>query len=262
MFTLSEITNKELDVKVAGNNAQEPFSGEQNTTHTFEQPQNGIVVSNDGASSIFVKVNKYVFEVKAGEVFQETFYPFTEVQITSSGVPFRAYGKSVGGVGLFIVEPEYFIPPTNTTVAGTNATAYKGSEFTMLKDQKLHYVAHNGDVATWQIWEVVGNNLSTLVSSGTYNPEKDGEGYAISNLDTPLVLTKGKKYILISKHNSGNYQFVWNGTITTMQPNVAFPRNTASMTITGRSFQSATAAQGTALSGSDYVYDIKLGLEG
>ncbi|MFP7414374.1 hypothetical protein [Priestia filamentosa] len=249
------------EMQLTGNNAQQPFSGDQTTTHKFDQPQNALVVSNDGDNSVFVKVNKFVFEVKAGEVFTETFYPFTEVQITSNGVPFRAYGKGVGGVATFLIQEEYFVPLTQAKAVGTNSIPYKGSEFTMTKDQTLHYVAQYANVSSWQLWEVPENALTTLVASGDYEAEKDGEGYAISHLANPVSLVNGKKYVLISKLVTASYNFVWNQ-MTTNQPRMTYPITTASFTVTGRSFSLDTAAVGSAMTANNYVYDIKLGLEG
>jgi len=73
-------------------NAKEPFSGSQDTTHTFSTPMTGFCISNDGDQDLTFTIGTDTFTVKAGEVFSEDFEEFTEVTITTT-VPFRAYGR-------------------------------------------------------------------------------------------------------------------------------------------------------------------------
>jgi hypothetical protein len=72
--------------------AKEPFSGSANMTKTFTTTMRGFVISNDGAADLTFTIGAYTFKVKAGEVFEETFAPFTSVSIVATSA-YRAYGR-------------------------------------------------------------------------------------------------------------------------------------------------------------------------
>lgn len=82
-----------LPVQEQGGNASEPFSGSATVTHTFTKPMRYFVITNDDATSALTfTIGTSTFTVKAGEVFEERFAPFTQVTITTT-VAFRAYGR-------------------------------------------------------------------------------------------------------------------------------------------------------------------------
>ncbi|NOU68397.1 hypothetical protein GC096_30685 [Paenibacillus sp. LMG 31461] len=72
--------------------AKEPFSGTTNMTKTFTTPMMGFVISNDGMADLSFSIETDMYKVKAGEVFEEYFKPFTVVSIVATGA-FRAYGR-------------------------------------------------------------------------------------------------------------------------------------------------------------------------
>lgn len=85
-------SNGSSDMVLTGSNAKEPFNGTTNISKTFTQSMRGFVITNDGASDLTFTIGTTTFIVKAGEVFQEYFAPFTQVTITTT-VPYRAYGR-------------------------------------------------------------------------------------------------------------------------------------------------------------------------
>ncbi|MEW9697958.1 hypothetical protein [Paenibacillus sp. SI8] len=80
------------EVVLSGGNAKEPFNGSTTTTKTFTKAMNGLVISNDGASDLTFTIGADTYTVRAGEVFDDRFDPFTQVTVTTS-VAFRAYGR-------------------------------------------------------------------------------------------------------------------------------------------------------------------------
>lgn len=75
-----------------GNNIMKDyFTGSTNVTHPFQQLMSGFVISNDGTSDLTITINSLTITVKSGEVFGESFEPFSQVSINTN-VPYRAYG--------------------------------------------------------------------------------------------------------------------------------------------------------------------------
>lgn len=83
--------NGNLKTSISGSLAKEPFSGSANVTHTFTQPMNGFVISNDGTADLTFTIGTDTYTVKQGEVFKERFTSFTQVIITTT-MAYRAYG--------------------------------------------------------------------------------------------------------------------------------------------------------------------------
>ncbi|GEC93922.1 hypothetical protein [Brevibacillus brevis] len=79
-------------VQLRGLSAKEPISGSADTDHIFNEPMYGFVIKNDGTNDLTFTINNYTFTVKEGEVFEDSFEPFTQVTIKTTS-PFRAYGK-------------------------------------------------------------------------------------------------------------------------------------------------------------------------
>ncbi|MET3288376.1 hypothetical protein EDM56_04345 [Brevibacillus fluminis] len=79
-------------VQIKGKAAKEPFSGNTDTTYTFSTAMHEFVIINDGNSELTVGLNGFLFTVKAGELFDEQFEPFSEVTVKTTS-PFRAYAR-------------------------------------------------------------------------------------------------------------------------------------------------------------------------
>lgn len=93
---------------------KESFSGSSSIIKAFSEDMHGFVIANDGTGDITFVINEDAFVVKAGEVFEENFDAFNIVNITSNGVPFRAYSKALmDGMGNDATAPE---PITNLTI--------------------------------------------------------------------------------------------------------------------------------------------------
>jgi hypothetical protein len=249
-----------------GGNAQEPFKGETDYTHTFSKPMTGFVIKNSGIYDIDIIINNYTFTVEAGESFEDTFYPFTEVKIRGNS-KFKAYGKGSGGIATFVIIDEFFAPRADVAniSPSTNSTKkYKASMFKMNKTKVLRTFGLNANASLWELWTINANNsLATKVKSGTFTGAKDGV-YNKVILDTPITLTSGTSYAILFalSDTSPSYNFMWNKATSINQPSLTYPITTDSMTITGYSLQSETMpAVGdiTALT-QNFVYDFKLGL--
>lgn len=79
-------------VQLTGSKPKEPFSGTSTITKTFTQSMNGFGISNDDTSiSLTFTLNGDTWTIKAGETWEYSTDPFTQVTITTN-VAFRAWG--------------------------------------------------------------------------------------------------------------------------------------------------------------------------
>jgi chitodextrinase len=111
--------------------SDEPFGGTGNLTKEFTSEMTGLVISNDsepgatGAASLTFTIDGKTRTVKAGEVYEGRFKPFTVVTVNST-VPWRAEGlQTIGGVSITVPTPDT-TPPDNVTNLITSALTATG----------------------------------------------------------------------------------------------------------------------------------------
>lgn len=174
---------------------KEYFEGNTNITKSFSEDMDGLTISNDGATDMTVVINEITIPVKAGEVFDETFEPFTEVTINTSG-SYRAYVKQkVEQRATDIVPPDNVgsvnisnITYNSVTISWSSSlspdvVAYKvyvnGSQtaVAILEKTKLNYKITGLEDATFYTFRVTAVDSSGNESSGT-------SATATTNVDT------------------------------------------------------------------------------
>ncbi|NOU98474.1 fibronectin type III domain-containing protein [Paenibacillus planticolens] len=141
--------------------AKEPFSGSANLAKEFASKMSGFVISNDGNADITFTIGGDTYTVKAGEVFEEEFAPFTTVTITST-VAFRAYGKMTVG-GIVITPPT----PDPDTTAPDNVTNLVSSNITQNSLTLTWTASASSDCVGYDIYR--GLTLLGTVTGTVYN---------------------------------------------------------------------------------------------
>ena len=205
-FNTSYIVNPELSAKIVNQDklyAQGYFSGSSDTSYAFDDIMHGFVISNDSDESLTFEINGYEFEVKSGEVFENTFHPFMSVVVKSNGA-FRAFAKGENGIAKS--ESEHKIFPEGKTGTVSTSGKYKGSAFQIMTDRAITYVGANGSPSDFEIWELTpyrkGDKTARILSesalaSGTFSETRDSDGYLIANLDEPLPVKVGGHYVIL-----------------------------------------------------------------
>ncbi|CAH1230650.1 hypothetical protein PAECIP111891_06710 [Paenibacillus allorhizoplanae] len=145
--------------------SDEPFGGTGNLTKEFTSEMTGLVISNDsepgttGAASLTFTIDGKTRIVKAGEVYEGRFKPFTVVTVNST-VPWRAEGlQTIGGVPITVPTPDT-TPPANVTNLTTSALTATGVT--------LNWIASvSDDCVGYDIYR--GPTLLATVTGTTYN---------------------------------------------------------------------------------------------
>ena len=263
-FNTSYIVNPEIPAKITNKDelyAQGYFSGSSDTTYAFDDIMHGFVISNDSDESLTFEINGYEFEVKSGEVFENTFHPFMSVTIKTNGA-FRAFAKGENGIAKG--ESEHKIFPEGKTGAISTSGKYKGSGFQMMTDKEISYVGANGSPSDFEIWELdpykkgVRFNYTLSASplaSGDFSEVRDSDGYLIANLDEPLPVKVGGHYIIIVHYTT---------TETARYLSTSSDTGNVDSVIraTGTYLSNDTGVNGKGVSfGKLFYYDFKIGVE-
>jgi chitodextrinase len=145
--------------------SDEPFSGTGNLTKEFTAEMTGLIISNDsepgvsGAASLTFTIDGKTRIVKAGEVYEGRFRPFTVVTVNST-VPWRAEGlQTIGGVSIAVPTPDT-TPPANVTNLTTSALTATGVTLTWT-------ASASNDCVGYGIYR--GPTLLATVTGTTYN---------------------------------------------------------------------------------------------
>jgi chitodextrinase len=183
------------------------FSGSANTTRSFSGSVYGIVISNDGLSSLTYTVNGLILTVKAGDVVERYFDALTEVTINST-VAYRAYIKS----GLNAV-----VTGSNVadTTAPANATNLAPSNVTATTLTLSWNASVSSDIASYDVY----NGVTLLGNTATTN-------FSVTGLTEKTQYT----FTVKAKDSSNN---VASGTpLTTTTADVTAPANATNPLIT------------------------------
>lgn len=210
-FNTSYIVNPEIAAKIVNQDklyAQGYFSGTSDTSYAFDDIMHGFVISNDSDESLTFEINGYEFEVKSGEVFENTFRPFMSVVVKSNGA-FRAFAK--GENGIQAEDSEHTIFPTGKDGLVSSSGKFKSSCFQVMSDRNIKFIGASGSPSNFQIWEMEaykkGASHTRILSAqplatGTFSETRDSDGYLIANLDEPLPVEIGKHYALIAEYTT------------------------------------------------------------
>lgn len=263
-FNTSYIVNPEIAAKITNKDelyAQGYFSGTSDTTYAFDDIMHGFVISNDSDESLTFEINGYEFEVKSGEVFENTFHPFMSVTIKTNGA-FRAFAKGENGIAKGGSEHKIF--PEGKTGAISTSGKYKGTGFQMMTDKAINYVGANGSPSDFEIWELdsykKGVKFNYILSasplaSGDFSEDRDSDGYLIANLSSPLPVEIGKHYILVVHYTTTETaRYLSTSSDTGNVDNV--------IRATGTNLSNDTGVQGKGFAlGNLFYYDFKIGVE-
>lgn len=146
--------------------SEDYFEGSGSITKEFASEMIGLIISNDsepgtsGAASLTFTIHGVTRTVKAGEVYENRFKPFTEVTINST-VPWRAeviqsyYGASLE------------VPPPVDTTAPDNVTNLTTSNVTATSLLLSWSPSASSDCVGYDIYR--GTSLIASVTGTTYN---------------------------------------------------------------------------------------------
>ncbi|GAA4828133.1 hypothetical protein GCM10023310_01070 [Paenibacillus vulneris] len=146
--------------------SEEYFEGNGDLTKEFSKEMIGLVISNDsepgtgGAASLSFTIHGVSRTVKAGEVYEGKFKPFTLITITSS-VPWRAealqsyYGASID------------VPPPEDTTAPDDVTGLKTSNVTATSLTLSWVASASNDCIGYDIYR--GSTLIGSVAGTVFN---------------------------------------------------------------------------------------------
>lgn len=193
---------------ITGGHARAPFSGSSSITRSFTSPMQGLVLSNDGNADLSFIIGADTYTVRAGEVFQATFDPFSQVSINAN-VPFRGYVLGYSGSGQQTTDT---IPPLNVPVVSTSGLT---------------------DTAVTLSWQASVSNDTTgydIYNGSTFLASVTGLTYPVTGL------TAGTQYTfwVKAKDLAGNVASGTNVSVTTTSagspPDTTPPANVASVT--------------------------------
>lgn len=77
--------NNGLHVQVTGSNVKDYIEGTVNVTRTYGTPMRGFAIQNDGTQNLTFTINGMTIPVKPTQGWDDTFDPFTTVQINATG---------------------------------------------------------------------------------------------------------------------------------------------------------------------------------
>lgn len=197
-FNLSQIVNKQLDVRNVGGYAKEPFEGNKDVTKTFKEKMDGFVIANDGTADLDVVIHKETYKVKAGGSFVETFPPFTKVSIFTTS-PFRAYG--INSVAVEENTDPNVLVDNFERANGNLGKADTGQTWELYEASK---------VASASKWQVNGNKA--MVTGLSYNAavaETGVSDYFVIEADIKLTSITGANPA--NSADYGGFMFCFNG---------------------------------------------------
>lgn len=140
---------------------KESFSGSESIIKTFSEDMHGFFLSNDGTGDITFVINEDSLTIKAGEVFEGNFDAFNIVNITSNGVPFRAYSSALmDGGSIDRTAPN---PVTNLTIGNIGSNSI----------EVLWTPSTSGDVMNYEVsysldgtrWTIASNSINAAYTS-------------------------------------------------------------------------------------------------
>lgn len=135
---------------------EEPFSSSGNLTKEFSKEISGVAISNDGDANLTFTIHGKTHTLKAGEVYEGKFKPFTTMTVNST-VPWRAEAlRSYSGI----------VEPVDTT-APNNATNLLASNITETSLTLTWTASDSSDTTGYDIYR--GTNLVTTVTDTSYN---------------------------------------------------------------------------------------------
>lgn len=224
--------------------ASQQYSGSSNTTITFTEDQHSFVISNDGNADLTITINGNSYTVKAGEVFEENFQPFTSVAVVTS-VAYRALGrKLVGFSGSGTVPITDTTPPSNVTglvasnVAATNLTL----TWSAVSDASA-YDVYNGSTLLSTVTGVI-YNVTGLTASTNYTFTVKAKD-AANNVSSGTSVTQMTTSVSSDTTAPGNVTGLTAGSITQTTLTLSWTAATDNVAVTGYDVYRGTTLLGT-----------------
>jgi hypothetical protein len=152
VFTLAEITNSELPVKLTGSRVKDLFSGEGSVQKEYSQSMEYLEIQNTGENTLVVTVNGMDITIEPGEGFGEEFSPFKVISFAGD-TTYKGFVKNRDAVPS--TPPIEIRPEISDTFSGaTFGTTDTGQTYT-----------YDGDLAS-PLWSVEGGKAHVTNADG------------------------------------------------------------------------------------------------